>query len=518
MMGYAHGPADLALGKTVETLHTGDIARRAADGLYEVIGRSGRFVKMYGLRIDLHRVEAALRDHGVTAFCTDVDDHLAVAATTHDEDEVQTLAAAAAGVPAGAVTAVAVAELPMLPSGKPDYRAVRDLARASNTNTPEVVGLRELFADVLRIDPDSIDPDASFVDLGGNSLSYVTMSVRLERSLGRLPADWQRLPLRALEAMPKPPRRWWPWWGATLETTVALRAIAILFIVGSHAGLFELWGGAHLLLGIAGYNFGRFCLTPVPRTDRARHLRNTIAWIAGPSVVWAAIALIITDDYAPTNLLLANKFLGPQDSMTAGRLWFVEVLVWILVALALLCWLPAVDRWERQWPFAVAVAFLAAGLALRYDVLGLGLGHDAWFTVLAFWFLAVGWAAAKASTTLQCAAVTVVLIIGLHGYFDSTERELMVLAGFALLIWLPALRCPPAATVVAGVIAEASLYIYLTHYQVYPLFGDHRLLGVVASVIVGVLLTRLVSVLRTRVRGRGTMPIRAIAVGPSSRM
>jgi hypothetical protein len=281
-----------------------------------------------------------------------------------------------------------------------------------------------------------------------------------------------------------------------------LRAAAILLIVGSHAGLFELWGGAHLLLGIAGYNFGRFCLTPVPRTDRVRHLRNTIAWIAAPSVVWIVIALMVTDDYAPTNLLLANKFLGPHDSMTAGRLWFVEVLVWTLVALAVLCWLPIVDRWERQWPFAVAVAFLAAGLALRYDVLGLHLGRDAWFTVLAFWFFAVGWAAAKASTTLQRAAVTVVLIIGLHGYFDRTEREMLVLAGFALLIWLPALRCPPAATVVAGVIAEASLYIYLTHYQVYPLFDGHPLLGVIASIIVGVLLTQLVSTLRTRLRER----------------
>ncbi len=52
-------------------------------------------------------------------------------------------------------------------------------------------------------------------------------------------------------------------------------------------------------------------------------------------MVWVAIALVITDDYTATNLLLANKFLGPHDSMTAGRLWFVEVLVWILVALAL---------------------------------------------------------------------------------------------------------------------------------------------------------------------------------------
>jgi hypothetical protein len=505
MMGYAHRAADLALGKTVDALHTGDIARRGPDGLYEVIGRSSRFVKMYGLRIDLQGVETTLRDHGVMAFCTDVDDRLAVAVTGHDEAEVQRIAAAAAGVPAGAVHAISVEELPMLPSGKPDYQAVRDLVGAS-TGEPTVVGLRELFADVLQIDADSIDPDASFVDRGGNSLSYVTMSVRLERALGRLPADWQRLPLRDLEAMPEPARRWWPWWGATLETSVALRAVAIVLIVGSHAGLYELWGGAHVLLGIAGYNFGRFCLTPVPRTYRVRHLRNTIAWIAGPSVAWIAIALMITDDYAPANLLLANKFLGPHDSMTAGRLWFVEVVVWILVALAALCWLPVVDRVERHRPFTMAVAFLAAGLALRYDILGLHLGNDAWFTMLAFWFFAVGWSAAKASTTLQRAAVTVVLIIGLHGYFDRTEREMLVLAGFALLIWLPALRCPPAATVAAGVVAEASLYIYLTHYQVYPLFGGHPLLGVVASVFVGVLLTQLVSVLRSRLRGPTRSP------------
>ncbi len=84
MMGYAHRPADLALGKTVDTLHTGDIARRGPDGLYEVIGRSSRFVKLYGLRIDLQRVEAALSDDGVTAFCTDDDERLVVAAVGHD--------------------------------------------------------------------------------------------------------------------------------------------------------------------------------------------------------------------------------------------------------------------------------------------------------------------------------------------------------------------------------------------------------------------------------------------------
>jgi acyl-CoA synthetase (AMP-forming)/AMP-acid ligase II len=125
MMGYAHRPADLRLGKTVDALHTGDIARRGPDGLYEVIGRSSRFVKMYGLRIDLQCVEAYLRDQGVTAFCTDVDDGIAVAAAGHDEAEVQRMTAAAVGVPPGAVKAVAVTELPILSSGKPDYQAVR---------------------------------------------------------------------------------------------------------------------------------------------------------------------------------------------------------------------------------------------------------------------------------------------------------------------------------------------------------------------------------------------------------
>lgn len=501
MMGYAHAPGDLALGKTVESLHTGDLARRAPDGLYEIVGRTSRFVKIYGLRIDLQRVESALSSCGITAFCTNDDEHLAVAvAGDHAERDAQRIAAETAGIPISAVRAVTLDELPLLPSGKPDYRTVRELAQSCDTTT--ATDLRGVFADVLQLDPAAVDPEASFVDLGGNSLSYVAMSVRLERALGQLPAGWQQRPLRELETLVKRPRPRWRLWDATLETSVALRAIAIIFIVGSHAELFELWGGAHLLLGIAGYNFGRFCLTPVPRPKRVRHLRNTIGWIAVPSVLWVGIALLWTTDYTWTNLLLANKFLGPHDSMTAGRLWFVEVLVWTLVALALLFWTPAMDRVERRRPLMVAVAFLVAGLALRYDVLGFDMGREAWFTMLAFWFFAIGWAASKAGTTLQRALLTVVLAVALQGYFDSTVRELMVFGGLALVIWLPTIRCPAALTVAAGVLAEASLYTYLVHYQVYSLFPGHAGVGVIASLAVGILLTYLVTVARRRLRMR----------------
>jgi hypothetical protein len=165
-------------------------------------------------------------------------------------------------------------------------------------------------------------------------------------------------------------------------------------------------------------------------------------------------------------------------------------------------WLPLMDRLERRLPFTIAVVFLAIGLVLRYDILRLNLGRDAWFTMLAFWFFALGWAAAKATTTLQRVAVTLALVVALHGYFDSTLREVMVMAGLALLIWVSTIRCASALTVAVGVLAEASLYTYLVHYQVYALFDGHPALGVIASLAVGVLLTYVVTVLRRWLGGR----------------
>jgi acyl-CoA synthetase (AMP-forming)/AMP-acid ligase II len=493
MMGYAHSPADLTAGATLDTLHTGDIARHLGDGLYQVIGRLGRFVKLYGLRIDLAHVESAVEAHGVSTMCTDAGGGLVVGiAGAADTDDVRRRTAEAAGLPVAAVRAVRVPELPVLPSGKPDYPALRAIAgeRGGKPGTD----VRAVFADVLQLDEDTVSPQSTFVSLGGNSLSYVAMTIRIERMLGRLPPDWQNRTIAELERLG---RRTGPRWGAALDSSVALRAVAIVLIVGSHAELFTLWGGAHILLAVAGYNFGRFCLAVPPRQRRVRHLVNTIGWIVVPSVVWIALALVFTDDYAPSNLVLLQKVLGPDDSMTAGRLWFVEVLVWILVVLTAVCWLPVCDRLERRYPFGFAAAFLAVGLALRYDLPGFQMGREAWFTVLAFWFFAAGWAAAKATTIWQRIAVAAVVVIGVSGYFGNSHREMLVAAGVLLLVWVPALPVPAALTVFAGIIAESSLYIYLTHFQVYPLF-NHPLVGVIAAVLVGVGLAQGIAAVRNK--------------------
>ena len=74
----------------------------------------------------------------MTAFCTDVDDRLVVAASGgHDEHDVQRVAATASGLPAAAVQAVTVADLPLLSSGKPDYQTVRELARGGTSTAQD---------------------------------------------------------------------------------------------------------------------------------------------------------------------------------------------------------------------------------------------------------------------------------------------------------------------------------------------------------------------------------------------
>ena len=62
--------------------------------------------------------------------------------------------------------------------------------------------------------------------------------------------------------------------------------------------------------------------------------------------------------------------------------------------------------------------------------------------------------------------------------------------------WIASMTKP-----LVSVLASASLWIYLTHWQVYPhLEVDHPLLATLASLLVGVLVHRLVSHLSTRTR------------------
>lgn len=61
-MGYAFSKEDLTKGdEFCGEYHTGDIAKRDADGFYYIIGRKGRFLKLFGLRVSLDETERILK-------------------------------------------------------------------------------------------------------------------------------------------------------------------------------------------------------------------------------------------------------------------------------------------------------------------------------------------------------------------------------------------------------------------------------------------------------------------------
>lgn len=132
MMGYAVCRQDLARGDELGgLLHTGDLARRDADGYFQITGRLRRFLKLFGKRFNLDEVEQILqRRLELTTACFGSDDLLMVAvevATPGNDSPVEAITTTLRDLfhlPRDAMQVRAVQALPRTVNGKVDYRAL----------------------------------------------------------------------------------------------------------------------------------------------------------------------------------------------------------------------------------------------------------------------------------------------------------------------------------------------------------------------------------------------------------
>jgi acyl-CoA synthetase (AMP-forming)/AMP-acid ligase II len=123
MMGYAETAADLARGDELGgVLHTGDLGRLDDEGFLFITGRAKRIGKVFGVRINLDDVEKHFPVAAVPG-----EDKLNVFAEGVTDDEARELRTKIAewlGTHFTGVVVRSIESLPLLPTGKVDYRAL----------------------------------------------------------------------------------------------------------------------------------------------------------------------------------------------------------------------------------------------------------------------------------------------------------------------------------------------------------------------------------------------------------
>ncbi len=513
MMGYAESPADLSRGAELTELRTGDLARQADDGLWELVGRLGRHAKLFGLRLDLDGLERLLADDEVPARLVVRGEQLwAFTSRTRELERTRAAIERHTDFPASAVRVVRLGTLPITSSGKPDHATLAAHADAvladeagaadgeAEQPTADSAGaIRDLYA-VLLGRPDATLHD-TFVDLGGDSLSYVEATIRLGGMLGTLPPGWQRLDPETLGRTRRRPRRF----TVPVDLSAMLRAVAVTLILVSHADIAQLQGGAHVLLAVAGYNLARFQLGMPGRADRVRAIARTALSVAVPAALWIGTVALVAGTYRWQTAVMLNGVTGADHWTDNWQFWFLEAVVWGYVVVALLLAVPWADRCQRAHPFAVAIVVLVACLGVRYCLVGVEGGPVERYTaVVVLWCLALGWAAAAAATRAQRLVVAVAVVGSTVGFFGDGQREWIVIAGILLLLVDRAVPMPRLLAVPVQAVAAASLWIYLTQWQVYPELEDAGLpyVAVLAALLAGILAKGLADRLTPRVLGR----------------
>lgn len=485
MMGYATRPEDLARGAELTELHTGDLARRDADGVYRIVGRKSRFAKIYGLRISLDDVEAQLGRLGQRGVAVSDDVAVYVALLDgEDADRVGEQLSAAYKLPASAFRVETWSELPTLPSGKIDYQSIlrESQARASaETSASAPDGRHAIEVAFAQAFPRvTVRPEDTFVGLGGDSLNYVNLSLAIEGALGFLPDEWEALSIGHLCAM-KPrgtPLRWWSL--RTIETEVVIRMLAILAVVVNHASAFVVGGGAEVLMILAGYNLGRYQKT---RLAQGKGFSVALAFAQRILLPYYAILvayLIAKRLFDVPSLLLVSNFSGRFGSLIEP-FWFIEAIFQAFVIVALLSLLKPVRRAIAADPWRFGLVCLAAAFSLK--CLATNLFDHAHLENrtpdATLYLIALGWCFNEANTqsrrlilTAAMAALVVLQVVGIPGFFEayppptSYSHAAWLALCAAGLLWVRRLLLPNLIHRIVGDIAAASFYIYLTHVVV----------------------------------------------------
>lgn len=363
----------------------------------------------------------------------------------------------------------------------------------ASSPTPDVgatASVAALFAGILGRSP--VTGSDTFVGLGGDSLSYVECSIRLEERLGHVPHDWHVTPVAELERCSGTKRSAMT---HVLDTTVLLRAFSICAVVSTST-----------CVSIASRAAPTSCsrspgtTSPLPIGDPHRTTRLTSSSygrlrFGAPVSAWIGLNMLVTGRYSLGAFALVNNYTG-SDWRRNGRweYWFFEVFVQLLLLSSLLLAVPAVRKVERRVPFTFATIVVVPLLVLRFRWIEFGGMYNHVFrTHTVAWFFGLGWMIAAASRRWQRVLVTVLgITAAVPGLLGRGQREAFIIAGLVLMTWVPSIPMPRVLRRPIGELASSSMWIFLVHWQVWPILDTplKREVAYVLTIAVGVLVGR----------------------------
>ena len=489
---------------------TGDLGRLRPDGQIEIFGRTDSQIKIRGVRIEPSEIESRMLElpgvkDAAVALHSGAGDERILFGLVVPQSPPANQAAFTAGLREalrGKLADMMVPQriilqdhLPYLPNGKLDRKAMASLGSAAFTadqarpvpalqHDPRMQRLIAGIEHAIGVQIDTVD--ATFLDLGGDSLSYVQVSILIEDLLGWLPQDWESMPIsRFADLFTKTgTAKASPWVG--IETSMLVRAIAIILVLMNHAAVQLPIAATSALFVVSGLAFARF-LRPANRATGAMlPTLSMITKFAIPAGLWQIprAALMHTGWWLPNMVLMGTFFENPSHPV--WTFWYLDVLAANLLLMSAIGWAGHVLRPRG------AAAMPSAAQAFRSDFLWVGVGLAAaavqvlsgwWDGALGvdsvapfkwFWMLALGVLITDADTRSRKLQVSL-LVMGLMAatYCGSDTLAAIVLrvdpffaATVGLLVWVDRIQIPRWAYRPAVSVASSTLFIYIVNNTV----------------------------------------------------
>lgn len=485
MLGYALARSDLAAPAGPPVLYTGDIAERLDNGYYRIVGRASRFIKLFGLRIGLDEVETHLRNKGYRVYASGMDVRLVLfVQDASDREELRTAVAQWLKLPMNAVLVEPLQQVPLLPSGKVDYRALAQnaasLTQSQRNLAPDQQGLEGLLKSALRTH--ALDLDRNFLDLGGDSLSYLEVQLYLSSHIGRVPIGWEKLPLKELLALDVPKSAdITVIMGGLQEVSADLlaRVYAIFSVITLHSTTWPTGGGSYLLLILVGYSLARFQSATLFNGQVLHTYRSMLFPLLVSYYVLIVIIVLFRPPIDPEFFLLITNFVVNINPHGMMPYWYVSTYFQIILIATLPFTLRALRRTIAKYPLMSACVALI-GSVIVIHLVGLEkipYSQRHYNPVAAFQLLLMGWCAFFASNSGQKVFVSL-LIVGVWWkcWGDAqTEVSAIAMIGVGAIVWR--LRVQLFRWMARGLMWTGSLtlYLYLLHVPIIALVLPYML-------------------------------------------